>query len=334
LRTRILVLKSPRPAEKGILLVDYSFVFPLIPKFFDLSRIAERYHIVTEPSWSGYCDPNVLCYGINEFPVFVQASEPRDARLVDAMRTNLVPVGTSANWWIDHRAMKPMDVPKERDLVMVASWAKFKRHARFFAALAKLRARGRRVTVTLLGYPIDCTIKDISDEADYYGVRDQVEFHEWLRPDGVNFQMNRARINIVWSRREGVNRAIIEGMLADVPCIIRSGFNYGYAYPYVNSETGRFSTEESLPETILELLDTPREYSPRDWVMAHMSCQKATSVVAEAVRERALLDGETWTTDPVVKVGQLNTMAYWDPEDADRFEADYRFLESTLRRPA
>ena len=164
-------------------------------------------------------------------------------------------------------------------------------------------------------------------------VWDQLEFHEWLRPDEVNYQLNRARINIVWSRREGVNRAIVEGMFANIPCIIRSGFNYGYHYPYVNAETGRFATEESLPETILELLETPREYAPRDWVLAHMSCHKATSVLARAIRERASRDGEAWTSEPVPKIGQLNTMAYWDAEDAERFEADYRFLESTFRRP-
>jgi glycosyltransferase involved in cell wall biosynthesis len=227
--------------------------------------------------------------------------------------------------------MKPLNIPKDRDLVMIASWAKFKRHARFFAALAKLRQRGHTLTATLIGYPIDCTIADLANEADFYGVRDQVEFHEWLRPDEVNVQLNRARINIVWSRREGVNRAIVEGMFANVPCILRSGFNYGYPYPYVNAETGRFATEASLPDAILELLETSREYAPRDWVMAHMSCHKAIDVLAGTIRERAARDGERWTTDPVPKIGQLNTMAYWDVEDAERFEPDYRFLESTFR---
>ena len=106
-------------------------------------------------------------------------------------------------------------------------------------------------------------------------------------------------------------------MFANIPCIIRSGFDYGYHYPYVNAETGRFATEESLPETILELLETPREYAPRDWVLAHMSCHKATSVLARAIRERASRDGEAWTSEPVPKIGQLNTMAYWDAEDAE-----------------
>ena len=56
--------------------------------------------------------------------------------------------------------------------------------------------------------------------------------------------------------------------------------------------------------------------------------------LAGTIRERAAQDGEKWTTDPVPKIGQLNTMAYWDANDAERFETDYRFLESTFRPPA
>jgi glycosyltransferase involved in cell wall biosynthesis len=267
--------------------------------------------------------------------VFVQAFEPRDAQLLSKMEANFVPIGTSANWWVDHRVMKPLPgVHKERDIVMIASWAKFKRHARFFAALARLRSRGHKLKVSLLGYPIDCSMSDIAAEAAYYGVGDQLEFFEHLPPDQVNYQLNRARVNIMWSRREGVNRAIIEGMFANVPCIIRSGFNYGYPYPYVNAETGRFATEESLPDTILELLDSHEKARPREWVMSYMSCQRATEIVASRVREVAVGGGEAWTTEPVVKVCHLDTMMYWNPGDRQRFDDDYSFLKSSMGRLA
>jgi glycosyltransferase involved in cell wall biosynthesis len=336
LGSKMIVLKSPAGAnEKGMVLIDYSFALPVVAKFFDLARISAKYHIVTEPSWSGYCDFNVLCCGTLDTPVFVQAFEPRDAALLTAMQANFIPIGTSANWWVDHRVMTPLpDVRKERDIIMIASWARFKRHARFFAALSKLRARGHRLTVSLLGYPIDCSMRDIAAEAAYYGVADQLEFFEHVPPDQVNYQLNRARINVMWSRREGVNRAIIEGMFANVPCILREGFNYGYHYPYVNQETGRFATEDTLPDTILELLDRDGAQSPRDWVMNYMSCQRATEIIATGVRDVALARGEAWTRDPVVKVCHLDTMMYWNQADRARFEGDYAFLRSSLRRPS
>ncbi len=332
LGTRLLVLKSARKNEKGIILIDYSFAFPLVAKLFDLDQIANRYHIVLEPSWSGYCDFDILCYSKLDSPVFVEAYEPRDSRLITTFRSNLIPVSTSANWWVDYRIMRPLPaIRKDCDVVMVASWARFKRHARFFAALAKLRRRGRRLRATLIGYPSDCRMADIMQEAAYFGVLDQLEFFEWLQPDEVNYQLNRSKVNIIWSRREGVNRVIIEGMFANVPCILREGFNYGYRYPYVNAATGRFATEATLPEVMLELLECYGQYTPRDWVMEHINCQKGTEIIGSAVRDVALGLGEAWTGSPVVRVCHLNAMRYWDEDDKARFANDYGYLRSLVK---
>src|SRR5262245_51140040 len=42
--TRILVLKSPGANEKGVIALDYFFVFPLFAKLFDVRAIARRYY--------------------------------------------------------------------------------------------------------------------------------------------------------------------------------------------------------------------------------------------------------------------------------------------------
>jgi len=62
-----------------------------------------------------------------------------------------------------------------------------------------------------------------------------------------------------------------------------------------------------------------------------MTCQKATAAVEDAVRTSAERAGEAWTTGLVVKTSTLDTQKYWNPEDRDRFAADYRFLESAIR---
>ena len=56
--------------KRGVVLIDYSFAMSLFAKKFDVARIAERYHFVLEPSWSGYCDLDILCYCKFSFPVF------------------------------------------------------------------------------------------------------------------------------------------------------------------------------------------------------------------------------------------------------------------------
>jgi glycosyltransferase involved in cell wall biosynthesis len=326
-------VKSHRPNEKGVIILEYNYILPAFARLFDLDKVARRYHLVLEPSWSGYCTPEVLTYSQYAFPVFVQAYEPRDAAFIQNLRANLIPVPTSTNWWVDHRLFRPLpDVAKEFDLIMIAAWGAYKRHHCFFHALRDLRVRGHRLRALLLGYPIGMSLKEILDQARFYGVEDQLEVHELVPYKQVNDFLNRAKINIMWSRKEGVNRAIIEGMFAGVPCLVREGFNYGYKYSYINEQTGCFSTERQLPDTILTMLENHARFNPRDWVMENMSCQRATAILSAKIKEVATKAGEPWTEDLTPKVNWLQGMGYWNPEDEGRFAEDIAYLTTTYRQ--
>jgi hypothetical protein len=332
LGSRVLVLKSPRENEKGVVLIDYSYIFPLFERLFDIEKIAGRYHLVLEPTWSGYCAPDILNYSRFPFPVFVQSIEPRDTEFLKKIASNLIPVPVAGNWWVDHRVMRPIPgMSKDCDLIMLSGWGRFKRHARVFSALSRLRARGTRLKTILVGYPMDRTKDDIVRQAKHFGVLDLLEIYEWINPQEVNHHLNRARVQVVWSRREGFNRATIEGMFSGVPCILREGHNYGYNYPYINDQTGCFSSERDLPGKLLSMVESHERFWPRDWVMEHMSCQKATADLNDSIRRTALGLGERWTSDLVVKTVGLHTMNYWEPSDRQRFLEDYRFLEGAAR---
>lgn len=333
LKSLAIVVKSPRDNEKGVIIINYSYLFPLFAKLFDVPAVARRYHLVLEPSWSGYCNLDILCYSRYDFPVFVQAYEPYDAEFIERSRSNLVTVRTSTNWWVDHRVFRPRDeIAKDVDVIMVASWADFKRHHRLFAALRKLRGEGLTPKVALLGYPCGRSRADICRQARYYGVLDCLEMQEQVPPEEVGRQMNRAKVNVIWSRKEGVNRAIIEGMFAGVPCIIREGFNYGYRYPYINPQTGCFAAENELPARLRWMIENHHRYRPRNWVMANMTCQHATAILSDVIRDVATRRGERWTQELAVKVNRLNDMGYWDEADEGRFEPDYEYLRSVIRR--
>jgi glycosyltransferase involved in cell wall biosynthesis len=329
--TRILVVKAATPDEKGIIILDYSFVFPLVAQRCDLQALTKRYHLVLEPSWSGFCDPDILCYANLEEPVFVQSAEPRDTAALRTLARNLIPVPIAANWWADQRLAHPLPgVQKDVDVIMVSSWAWMKRHHRVFHALAQLARSGRPLRTVLVGYPTELTKDDIYRQAVAYGLRRQIEMYESLSPAGVNEQFNRAKVNVLWSRGEGFNRSIIEGFLADVPCIMRVGFNYGHPHAYINPRTGLFASEAALPSAILDTIDNPSRFAPRAWALENMSCQIATRILGDTIARVATARGERWTRDPVVKVGHLRAMGYWDENDRARFSADYDYLRSLL----
>jgi hypothetical protein len=139
-------------------------------------------------------------------------------------------------------------------------------------------------------------------------------------------------VHLLWSRKEGANRAIVEALFADVPIVVREGLSYGYHYPYVNAETGRFANEETLGQALLEMLQHGDLYRPRAWAIGNMSCQQAAQILEEQIRAHALAAREPWTTGLVTKTVHLDSQRYWDPDDARRFDGDYAFLKAQRRR--
>src|SRR5579864_624100 len=293
LGVRLLVIKGARPRERGVLVVDYSYVFPLLAGLFDLAAIADRYTIVMEPSGAGVCAPEILLYTRLKQPVYVETAEPRDHAFIAAIGTNLRTVPMGANWWVDHRSMTPVTSDRDIDVMMVANWSDVKRHWRFFRALAALRRSGHRLRVALAGYSYyDRTQEYIRELARYFGIGLEVETYDRIPQEQVFALLARSKVHVLWSRRECSNRAIIEAMLADVPIILRQGLTFGFEYPYVNPQTGRFATEAGLGDAILDVIANRARYSPRQWVLEHMTCERSTRLLETTLRDAAIAAGE------------------------------------------
>ena len=329
-----IVLQSPRNGEKGVLLAHYNHIFPLLARSLDLERVSQHYYIVLEPSWRGFAELDILSYARFPFPVFVQSVEPRDTAVLTDIGAPFVPVPLCANSWVDHRVFRRIDVEKEYDLAMVAVLSAYKRHASFFAALSRLRRNGHRLRVLLLGGERQFTRAQILEQAAYYNVADQIDLVPDIPYDDVNAYINKARVHVLWSRTEGVNRAIVECMFAGLPSIVREGFNYGHRYPYINEHTGAFSTEQRLPATLLEMVEKSSHMAPREWALANLSCQRSTEILGETIASWCRTHGEPWTPRLAVKVTRLNIQKYWDDADRPRFEGDYAFLKDCLKKPA
>jgi len=331
LGARVLVVKAAKPTERGVIVVDYSYVFPLMLGLFDLARIAERYTIVLEPSWAGASNPDILLFTQISPLVYVQTIEPRDRDFLKALDSNLRVVPLAANWWVDPRLAPPSGSARDIDVIMVAAWADIKRHWRVFKALAELKRRGHRLKVALVGYRYDRTREEIEALAEHFGIRDQIETHERITQEEVSALLARSKVHVLWSRRECANRAIVEAMLADVPVIVRDGLTFGYKYPYINDQTGRFVKEADLGNAIVEMISSRQQYHPREWVLQHMTCERATALLEQHLRTEAQSAGEPWTEGLVVKTSTLDTQRYFHPEDRQRFALDYQFLESCLK---
>lgn len=327
-----IILKSYSNDEKGVLLIKYSYYFPLMFKLFDMLEVQQRYHIVLEPSWSGYCEASILAYAGTLSSVFVLSPEKRDYDFLNALPSNLIPVNVGANNWVDHRVFFDGTCDeKEFDLVMVAGWADYKRHFHFLKAIQELKTKGEIVKIALVGYPIERDIGYIEEIVNSFELNDHVTIFERIPPSDVSKVMRHSRINIIWSRFEGINRVIIEGMFCGVPCILREGFNYGEHYHYINEMTGCFANDNNLPSVIMGMLNHIEDFSPREYVMENMSCHVGRNKLNDAIKEEVLARGSYWSEDIVCKVNELHGMKYYDSNVRGEFEADYYYLTSKIK---
>ena len=119
--------------------------------------------------------------------------------------------------------------------------------------------------------------------------------------------------------------------MADVPVIVRDGLTFGFRYPYINDQTGRFVREPDLGDAIVEMITNRDRYSPRAWVKANMNAERATTVLEEHLEKAAVESREPWTAGLVAKTSGLHAQYYLNPEDRARFASDYVFLASAVR---
>jgi len=326
----ITVLKSPRENELGVIIINYSYYFLMFQKFFNLNEILKKYILILEPSWAGLCEAAILSYTQFDCTVYLMCYEKRDFAFIKTMETNIKPIAIGPSWFVNHETFKPIEVHKDIDIIMVAAWAKFKRHYAFFKAIKELKDRKPNLSIALVGYPVDQTLDEIRSMARNYEIDDCISWFENVSQLEVAKLLNRSKVNVLWSKFEGNNRAIIEGMFCNTVVVLREGHNYGERYDFVNQETGMFATERSLSTVIEEILNSYASYSPREYVFRNRSCIAATDIMNKIISEEEEKKGREWNKDIVVKVNELNRMDYFDPNSRKLFAHDYKYLSEMI----
>ncbi len=328
---RLAVLKAPATGpgengEKGVLFVMVSDMFRHLHAGMDLPRLMRDYTLVFEPSWSGYCHPNMLEYTRWDEDIFILAAEQYDNGFLKRLRSNLIPVDLGPCDWVDPRVAEPyLNNPKEFDVFMNSNWGAWKRHHVLFRMLRKAK---RRYKVQLLGVPQDGKTKqDVERLARYYGVLDQLTFIDNIPYEQVMDRTCRSRVSILLSLKEGSNRAISEGIFCNLPVVVLQS-HVGGIRKNVVPETGLLAEESKLEEAIETLLAA--NLQPRAWGLEHVSCFRSSEKLNSVLREHALKKGQPWTRDIA---GRSNSpeSKYLHEEDAERLRPWNERLREYLR---
>lgn len=321
----LIVLKSASADEKGVILLKYARTFSAVIALLDLPKLMQRYVFVLEPCWAGYCDPSILMYVSHGNPVMVMCFTKEDHAFVERVGAPLVPLRMGPADWVDADVFRaPTPQPKIYDLVMVANWARHKRHAQLFRALSTIRDRD--VRVLLVGFAwSDRTADDIRREAAAMNnPRVTIEIRENVKHETLSGLLAQSKAFVFLSRKEGDNKAVVEAMFADVPAIVFAD-TIGGAGSRVNPSTGVFASDTELARKIEYMLDHHARFTPRAWALEHTGSAVATRILDEALRSAIAANGGKYSRGIVEKTNAPN-LAYKDPQRRGDFAADYDYI--------
>jgi glycosyltransferase involved in cell wall biosynthesis len=305
------------PQEKGVLFVSFETEWFRLLAQCDLKDFSERYYLVIAPSGSPH---NLLNYVFAAaFPgkLFTLISNAGDQEVLPRVATNFVVVPLYASHWVlpDLFVPRPWQ-ERDLDLVMVANFAKFKRHYALFGAL---RQMDRRLRILLVGQDQDDrTAESIRQEAACYGVADQVEIQRNVKYPGVAEALSRARASVILSRREGSCVVVAESLFANTPVAILQSAEIG-SRAFINPETGLFLDSSNLAAQLTQFIERAHTFSPRPWALANISCLRSTQTLNAILRDHALKEGQDWTRD-------IATLC-WRPDPALVHKADVQGMQ-------
>lgn len=308
LYTRVLTLKNPirtdnKTLEKGVLVIHFTENFSYFRDRVDINTLCRDYYVVLEPSWANYCDEVILFWcKYSAHKIIIEATERTDYRLIKTLDTNLIPVDFGASDFVDYNVFYPIEnMEKIYDAVYVAVYGIYKRHHILFRAIRDIKDPSYRVA--LIGVPWRGSRREIEKIIDYYAVRDRVDIFENVGPDKVNVILNKSKVNILLSLKEGSNRAIFEGFFANTPAIVLKS-NIGVNKSYINEQTGRLIREDELPEALVEFRSSFSRYSPRKWAMQNISPERSTEKLERIIMALSERDRLKYSIKMSVKVNR------------------------------
>jgi glycosyltransferase involved in cell wall biosynthesis len=314
---RTIILKNPdiqkTRIEKGVLLITFTETFPFFKNYIDCDQLLKYFYVVLEPSWAGYCDPNILFWTrYKSHPIIVQATEKKDFRFLQTLNSNLIPVPFGASDWVDFRIFQPLPgVKKEYDAIYVTNYNPIKRHHLLFKALKEMRDPNYKV-VLAFGRNGDAKL-EIDHLIEHYNVRTNIIIYEALPQPQLNEILNMSKVNLLLSLKEGSNRSIFEAFFANVPGIVLKN-NMGVNKDYINEMTGQLIEEKELMQVLLNSKTDWVQYNPRQWALDNISPLITTKKLSRSLQKIAQDEGNLWTRDTVPKVNAPE-VKYFYPED-------------------
>ncbi|MCP5559316.1 MAG: glycosyltransferase [Verrucomicrobiaceae bacterium] len=317
------MLKAPGPdGERGVIVTHFEYNWRRMVKGIDdFATFTGDYDVIYTTSWS---PPNygalAMLLAVTPEEIMVQPNHRSDMSLVKAFHPRVSATRCIVSEWLLPECSQPKEWnERDIDLLYVANWAPFKRHREFFAVLKKLP---KELRVICVGQPDGGhTLQKVQAIKASMGVPQDIEFRERLPIDEVALLQARAKVAVLFSRREGANIAAAEALMAGALLAMREDAHVG-ARAYVNAQTGALFSVHNAAEVLKGLLERGGQMNPRGWAEVHLDSRMTIKGLNEQLRDWSAQRGLPWLTDLAVP--------FWRPyqkfacdEDRQRLLTEY-----------
>jgi hypothetical protein len=137
-----------------------------------------------------------------------------------------------------------------------------------------------------------------------------------MDPASMNAMINRAKMGILTTEKEGINRFKMECLSANIPFLVPDDVGWP-TKKHINEKTGLLfkPTPEALAEAIRYVEKNYAQFSPREYILGHTGIHIATKKLKEALRTLARQDGSQEQFDDIFWDGRNPSMS-WNKETA------------------
>jgi hypothetical protein len=298
LADRIIILKLPvfhssGKAEKGAILIKFTETFEPFLDNLKSELISKYFYIILEPSWAGYAIQPILRWTTPSLgKVLISCPEEDDRTFISTLQTNLIAIEPGASDWVDDRTFYKISSSKKvYDAIYVANYNPIKRIHRYFLALSRIGIADYKAALVCSSWGKHR--RRILELADYYGISEKLDIFEDLSQQELNELLNKSKVNMLLSLKEGANKSIFEGFFSGTPAIVLKD-NIGVNKRYINSETGTLVHDREIEKSLLWFHESWQKFSPEIWAKNNISPLRSTEKINDILEKISREDGETW----------------------------------------
>jgi len=288
-------------------------------------NLKDHFYIVERRGWRG-----------------MNTAQSADIKLVEDLSTleetklrfpNTILLDLAPADFVDINRFRPLNIRKEYAGIQIARWSSFKRHELFVKGVSLLPRKrfvkfghyakgGNSFELTLKRKVIKLARELVANLDFPYANLDSnsslPNSHE-----EINLHINKARMGVITSRMEGVNRFKMECMAANIPVLVPSDTSYP-TMKHINEHTGVLfkPNPQCLSEAISFVESRYDRFRPREYVMKHTGHKNSLRKLADALNKLAIRDRTKPHFDNI----------YWDGRNQSMIWGDnaVMLIESTL----